>query len=130
MNELNEFGEMLKEALAGEAPLDPRPTPESLEASMRKFDQRSRAMRRLTFLGLAFMGTLSILTVVGVLRTPADASPRTLALYLMAFGFTFSAVGSMKFWLFLMQNDIAHRKELRRIELMILDLAGDESGGR
>ncbi len=125
---MSEFGDLIKEAFAGEEPFDPRPTRDALEMSIRKFDRRMRTVRWMTWLGVTFMGVVSILTIVGVLRAPADVSPRTLALYLMVFAIAFSAIGFMKFWLVMMQNDIGLRKELKRVQMMMLNLGLNGNG--
>ncbi len=48
-----------------------------------------------------------------------------LIIYALVFGWALGAVGFSKGWFAMMQNDIGLRKELRRMQMMMLDKDGN-----
>ena len=126
---MNEFAEILKEAFVGEAPFDPHPGREVLEASITKFDRRMRTVRFMTGFALTFMGAATVLGAVMFLRAPADAGAKEVIGWAGLFLWGMAATGFLKHWFAMMQNDIGIRKELKRTQLMLLDLRGPFPGG-
>jgi small-conductance mechanosensitive channel len=125
--DVDEFGEMLKEAFVGEEPFDPRPAPAALEGSIDKFERRMRTVRHMAWFGVSFMGAVMVLAAVMFFRAPADAGAKTFILWAAVFFWGLMAVGMIKAWFAMMHNDIGLRKELKRTQLMIL---GAREGGR
>jgi hypothetical protein len=119
---MSEFAEILKEAFVGEAPFDPHPGEEVLRASIDKFDRRLRTVRFMTWFAVGFMGAAMALAVVMFLRAPPDASAKVLTAWAGLFLWAMAGIGFAKHWFAMMQNDIGLRKELKRTQLMILDL--------
>ncbi len=119
---MTEFGELLKEALVGEEPMDMHPARDVLEQSVRKFDKRMRAVRLMAVFAVGFMGIVSIVVGVMVYRAPQDVSPKTLFMYGGVFFIAFSAIGFCKMWFAMMHNDIGLRKEIKRMEVLLLEV--------
>ncbi len=118
---MNEFAQMLKEAFVGEEPFDPRPGREALQASIRKYDARMKTVRYMAIFAVSFMGVVGVYCFIWLLRAPDETSTRVLIIYALVFGWALGAVGFCKGWFAMMQNDIGLRKELRRIQMMMLE---------
>jgi len=129
MSDVGEFGEMLKEAFVGEERFDPRPGREMLERSIDKFDRRMRTVRHMAWIGVLFPGAVMIAAAVQFFRAPEDASTKMLLLWAVLFLWGNMAVGMIKFWLAMMNNDIGLRKELKRTQLMVLEGSGRDVAG-
>ncbi len=121
---MNEFAEMLKEAFVGEEPFDARPGREALQASIRKYDARMKTVRYMAIFAVTFMGVVGIYCFVWLLRAPDETSTRVLIIYALVFGWALGAVGFSKGWFAMMHNDIGLRKELRRMQMMMLEKDG------
>ena len=118
---MNEFAEMLKEAFVGEAPFESTPPRAAIEASIRKFEKRMRTVRFMAWFGAAFGGLVMLVALVRLIQLPPDTNFKTLLLYAVAFFWGLGITGMIKMWLFIMQNDIGMRKELKRVQLMLID---------
>jgi hypothetical protein len=112
---------MLKEAFVGEAPFESHPPRAVLEASIRKFERRMRAVRYMSWFAVAFGGVVIIAALARFFQLPPDASVKTLLIYAVAFLWGLGIVGMSKMWLLMMINDIGVRKEVKRIQLMLID---------
>lgn len=121
---MNEFAKMLKEAFVGEEPFDPRPGREALQASIRKYDARMKTVRYMAIFAVTVMGVVAVYCFVWLLRAPDDTSTRLLIIYALVFGWALGAVGFAKAWFAMMHNDIGLRKELRRVQMMMLAKEG------
>jgi hypothetical protein len=119
--DVSEFGEMLKEAFVGEAPFEPHPGREALESSIDKFDSRMRTVRHMAWVGVLFPGAVMIGSAVMFFRAPEGTGLQTFILWAVLFLWGNMAVGMIKFWFAMMQNDISLRKELKRTQLMVLE---------
>jgi hypothetical protein len=118
---MNEFSQMIKEAFAGEEPYRTDLGRQALEESIRRFERRDRAVRLMSWFAVAFMSAVTIWAVVAFVRAPQDASLKELLVYAAAFLWSMMGVGWMKMFLALMQNDIGIRKELKRVQLLMLE---------
>ncbi len=118
---MNEFAEMLKEAFVGEEPFDPRPGREALQASIRKYDARMKTVRYMAIFAVSFMSVVGVYCFIWLLRAPDETSTRLLLIDAIVFGWALGAVGFSKLWFAMMHNDIGLRKELKRVQMMMLD---------
>jgi len=119
---MNEFAEIIKEAFVGEAPFDPHPGEEALLASIDKFDRRMRTVRAMAVFAVSFMSAVAALAVVMFLRAPGDGGAKALIGWAGLFLWSMAVIGFAKHWFATMHNDIGLRKELKRTQLMILEL--------
>ena len=119
---MTEFGEMIKEALLGEEPLEMHPAKETLERSVRKFEKRMRTVRFMAMFAVTFMSIVAVWVGVVFARAPEDTSTKTLLIYVAVFFWAFSVIGFGKMWFAMMQNDIGIRKEIKRMEVLLLEL--------
>lgn len=118
---MSEFAEILKEAFVNDAPFDPDTDRASAEALLRKFENRMRTIRRMTTLLVGGMFLVLVYCLVGFLRLPADAAVKTQVTYLGAFIWAAGGITIGKLWFAMMHNHIATMKEMKRIELMMLE---------
>ncbi len=118
---MNEFAEMLKEAFVGEEPFDPRPGREALQASIRKYDARMKTVRYMAIFAVSFMSIVCVYSFIWLLRAPDETSTRVLLIDAIVFGWALGGIGFSKMWFAMMHNDIGLRKELRRVQMMMLD---------
>ena len=118
---MNEFAQMLKEAFVGEEPFDARPGREALQASIRKYDARMKTVRYMAIFAVTFMSVVFFYCFIWLLRAPDDTSTRVLIIYAVIVGWAMGAIGFSKGWFAMMHNDIGLRKELRRIQMMMLE---------
>jgi len=87
---------------------------------VRKFDRRMRTVQVMVWFAVTFMGAASIFAGVPFFRTRGEGRS-AMALYALLFLWTQSVVGFAKMWLFLMQNHIRTMKELKRVQMMMLE---------
>jgi hypothetical protein len=118
---MNEFAEMLKEAMVGEEPFESEPGREVLLESIRKFERRVKTVRTMAWIGSAFLFGAALWAFVSILRAPEDAGVRTYVTYLAVFIWGMTGVGMMKMWFAMMLNDIGLRKEIKRLQMMMLE---------
>ncbi len=121
---MNEYSRLLKEALRGEDEvLEPERSREALQASVRQFDVRMRTIRNFAWFAVAFLGSLSIYALVKLLLADDSTSTRVLIVWAVLFLWGMSGVGTVKFWLFLMQNNVSIQKELKRLQIRLAEIA-------
>jgi len=119
---MNELSELLKEAFTGVDPYDADPRREGVEAALQRFDGRVRTVRWMAWIGVGFLFAVAVVTLVLLLRAPDDASPRTLSVYVALFVWANVGIGMAKLWFAMMLNDIGIRRELKRMQLVLLEL--------
>ena len=103
--------------------LEPERSREALQASVRQFDVRMRTIRNLAWFAIAFLGALSIYAIVKLLLADDSTSTRVLIIWAVIFLWGMSGVGTVKFWLFLMQNNVSIQKELKRMQIRLAEIA-------
>ena len=121
---MSELSELLKEALHGEDEvLEPERSREALQASVKKFDDRMKTIRNLSWFAVGALGGFGIYSLVKLLLADDATSPRILLIWSVLFIFCMSGVGTVKFWLFLMQNNNSIQKELKRMQMRLAEIA-------
>ena len=121
---MSELSELLKEALRGEDEvLEPERSREALQASVKKFDDRMKTIRNLSWFAVGALGGFGIYSLVKLLLADDATSPRILLIWSVLFIFCMSGVGTVKFWLFLMQNNNSIQKELKRMQMRLAEIA-------
>ncbi len=118
---MSEFYEMLKEAIVGAEPYRPDPGGAALEASVKKFEARLRTVRFMAIFAVTFGSVASIAGVVLFLGTDDMASTRELLLCAGLVWFGSSIVGFAKMWYAHMLNHLSLMKELKTVQLRILE---------
>lgn len=118
---MNDFAEMLKEALVGEEPYRPDPDREALEASLRKFDRRMRTVRALAAFMVCATSAAFLGGLIAFLSAGAEASTKTLVLWSSLFLWGSIGVGFGKFWFAMMANHLTVMKELKTTQLRMLE---------
>lgn len=114
----NEFTEMIKEAFVGEEPYESSPGREALLASIRSFEARDRTMRLLVWFVVTFMAALA---AWAGWKFASESSTKMLILYATVFLWGMQGVGWAKMFLFSTQKSLSMLKELKRVQLTILD---------
>jgi len=117
---MSEFGDMLKEALMGDEPFAAAPGRNALEDSVKKFEQRIRTVRVMAAIAVTFMTLVALGGLIPLLRSDDDTSGRNLALYTILFLFGGMGISFGKLWFALMVNHIAVIKELKIVQLRVL----------
>ena len=113
---------MIKEAFVDAEPFDPDPGREALQSAVDRFTRRMRTVRVMAWvIAVPFMATVMIWALVSLLRAPEDTSTGTLLLYGVLFLWASIGVGFIKGWFAMMQNHLSVMKELKRLQLMMLD---------
>ena len=121
---MSELSELLKEALHGEDEvLEPERNREALQASVKKFDDRMKTIRNLSWFAVGALGGFGIYSLVKLILADDATSPRTLLIWSVLFLFCMSGVGTVKFWLFLTQNNNSIQKELKRMQMRLAEIA-------
>ena len=121
---MSELSELLKEALHGEDEvLEPERSREALQASVKKFDDRMKTIRNLSWFAVGALGGFGIYSLVKLLLADDATSPRILLIWSVLFIFCMSGVGTVKFWLFLTQNNNSIQKELKRMQMRLAEIA-------
>ncbi len=118
---MSQFQEMLKEAFLGAEPFDPSPGREALEASIRKFEQRDRTLRRMLWFAVLFMSVLCYWAGWRLLTAEPEVSTKSLIVYATLFLFATQAIGWAKLFLFSTQQSLSLQKELKRTQLFLLE---------
>ena len=114
------FARMLEESLTG-LRFDPAPGRAALEAGLREFARRDRALRFLAWGTVGAMSLLAAWAAWSFLSAPADASAKRLVLDATLFLWASLGVAFGKLWLFTAQAQLATQRELKRLELALLD---------
>jgi len=118
---MNEFAEMLKEAILGDEPYRPDPGRAALEASVARFEARMRTVRRMAFFMVTLASAVFVTGLVRFLRAGPDASVRELLLDAGLFFFGLMCVGMGKMWFAMMHNHIAVMKELKVTQIRLAE---------
>ena len=118
---MSEFGDLLREALVGDEEFDPSPGREALEAAVVGYERRLRTIRFMAMFAVLFMGAVSAVSLVFLLRAPEGTGLRTLLIYALGFFFGMSGIGMSKLWFAMMMNQSAVLKEIKRVQLALLD---------
>jgi len=121
---MSEISNLLKEALHGEDEvLEPERHRETLQASVRKFDARMKTIRNFAWFAVGALGGFGIYSLCKLLWADDATSPRILITWAALFLFSMSGVGTVKFWLFLTQNNVSIQKELKRLQMRLAEIA-------
>jgi len=118
---MSQFGELLKEAFVDTEPFDPNPDKEAVEASVRKFTRRMKTIRWMAIVAVSFMTAVFVWAAVSFVSASVDTATKTLLLYFGAAMFGMVGIAFSKTWFALMLNHVALMKELKRIQLMMLE---------
>ena len=119
---MSDFGNLIKEAFVDAEPFDPDPGREALRSSVEKYTRRMRTVRVMTWgVAVPFMGAVMIWSMISLLGAPEETSASTLFLYGMLFVWSSTAIGFIKGWFAMMQNHILVMKELKRVQLMLVE---------
>ncbi len=124
---MNEFKEMLKEAFVGEEPYDPSPGREALLASLRKLEGRDRTLRWMMWFAVTFMMAVAVWAGWSFFQAE-ESDVRELVLYATLFAFACQGIGWAKMFLFTTQKDLSVLKELKRVQMMMLQHQPSGSG--
>ena len=119
---MSEFTDLIKEAFVGEEPYDPKPGREDLEAAIRKFENRDRTMRFLTWFAVTFQSAVLVFSIWKFWTADeATTSPKTLIIYATLSVWAMIAIGFMKTSLFTTQLGLGLRKDLKRLQLQLTE---------
>jgi len=125
---MSEFATLIKEALIGDEPFAAMPGREAVEASIRQFERRMRTIRRMTWTGVSLMFAVVVFAIVGFVRLDESASVRSIMIYLGLFIWGNVGVAMAKLWFATAHDNIALMKELKRVQILIIDVMGKEYG--
>ena len=125
---MNEFLELLKEAFYKAEPFEAHPQQKELQRSVVQFERRVKVVRWMTWLPVTFMGVVLTIVLVSFFRLGDDASTKTLLIHAVLFLFSMLAIGSQKVWMCIMHNHYATMKELKRVQMLLLDRSGVSEG--
>ncbi|MCB9883170.1 MAG: hypothetical protein H6834_15385 [Planctomycetes bacterium] len=117
---MSEFTEIIKEAFVGEGAFDPTPGRDALEAAVQKYDRRMRTVRWLAWFMVAAMTVVGVIAAIAFANAEAPLGKEHLA-YAALFTIAYVGIGIGKMFLLFQQNHLSLMKELKRVELMILD---------
>ncbi len=119
---MSELGDLLKEALIGADPL-PRDQGEgALRIAVRTFERRWQTVRLMAWSMVAFMTLVFVVALVLFWNAPQDVGPKQLVVYAVIFLWSALGIGFGKIWLVMMQNNIRVMKELKRVQILMLEL--------
>ena len=126
---MSDFTDLIKDALRGGdlggAGPEGDPSKRALEASLEGFDRRMRTVRGLSY-GLVTGMFIVALYALYRLLTFEGGDTKMLAVFAVIFLWANTGIALGKQWFWQMQNDIAIRKELKRIQLQLLALVERE----
>lgn len=122
-NDARALGRLLEEAFGGPR-FDPAPGRAALEAGLREFERRERVLRLLAWGSVGIMALLAIWAAWGFASAPEDASVKRLVLDAALFLWASLGVAFGKLWLFSAQAHLVTQRELKRLELALLDSLG------
>ncbi len=125
---MSEFTDLLKEAFTGDEPFDPDQGREATLEAIDSIERRMRLVRWMVWFSVSLMFALTIWMVVLLLGAPAEVATnrRLFYLALLVLGMQGTWVG--KNWFYNMQNHSRVMRELKRTQLMVLELR--EQAGR
>ena len=118
---MSEFMELWKEALYKTEPFDVEPQRQQLEQSIQQFNRRLAVVRWMTLIPIVFMTGLGVWSAVSFLNLPQTASAKAVLLPVAGFLIAIMTIGMQKYWMMMMHNHLATMKELKRVQLMVLD---------
>jgi len=118
---MNDFTELLKEAFVGEEPYDPHPARADVQAALHRFESRDRTLRYMMWFAVAFMTAVAAWSAWRFFASGDEATTRELILYAALFLWANVGVGWAKMFLFTTQKHLSILKELKRVQLLILD---------
>ena len=123
---MSDFGNLIKEAFVDAEPFDPDPGSEALRASVDRFTRRMRTVRWMAWAVAApLMVAVMIWSLISVLGASEETSTTTLFFYGMLFVWSSTNIGFIKGWFAMMQNHIVVMKELKRVQLMLVERQRD-----
>ena len=120
---MSEFSELLKEAFAGAEPFDAHPGREDLDAAVARFERRDRTVRGLAWTAVALLTVPVVWAVHGLAVAAPDAAPKGLVVKAVVLICGMSAIGFMKAFLYDMRNHLDQMKELKRVQMLLLEAA-------
>jgi len=120
---MSEFSDLLKEAFAGAEPFDAHPGRADLEAAVTKFESRDRLVRYLAWTAVTLASVPTIWAIHGLVVAAPDAAVKGLMVKGIVLVIGMSAIGFMKAFLYAMQNHLAQMKELKRVQMLLLEAA-------
>ena len=118
---MNEFKEMIKEAFLGEETPAASPAREAVEVALRRLDRRDRVVRVLSWFMVTFMTLVGIAAAVLFAQEAGTPLGKAHLVYAALFTMAFVGIGAGKLFLLAMQNHLGVLKELKRVELMLLN---------
>lgn len=124
---MNEFGELLKEAFAGAERFDAHPGREDLERAVAKFERRDRVVRILAWTAVTLAMVPMVWAVYGLAVAGPDTSAKLLVIQGIVALAALQAIGQMKMFLFATRNHLDQMKELKRVQMLLLEGAGQGS---
>jgi hypothetical protein len=104
----------------GDEPFRATPERDALEESVKKFERRIKAVRFMAFLAVTFMTLVVLAGLIPLLRADEATSGRSLAIYVILILFGGMGISFGKLWFAMMVNHIALIKELKVVQLRIL----------
>lgn len=118
---MNDFQDMIKEAFVGEEPYRGGQDSTELRASIRKFEVQDRLLRIGLWGSVLAMSALCYWSGLRFWQAPQDASPKQLILYATLFLVSIQCIGWTKMFLFNNQKSFSILKELKRVQLLLLE---------
>ena len=118
---MNQFSEMIKEAFMGEEPYDPSPGRVALEEAIKKFESRDRVVRFMAWFAVAFMSAVMFWSIWMLWKADSETETKMLIVYAVVFLWSSAGVGFGKMFLFSLQSNLSIMKELKRVQLALLD---------
>jgi hypothetical protein len=120
---MSEFGTLIKEAFMGDEAFVPVADREALEVSVHRFERRMQTVRRMTWIGVTVMFAVVVASVVAFFRIGEPVSVRSAAICLALFVWGNIGIAMAKLWFATTHDSIALMKELKRGQIMMLELS-------
>ncbi len=127
---MNDFKELIREALLGDEPYVPDVGREELERSVRKFEQRHKTARYLAWVGITMGSALTFFGAYSLWQADDQTSVKMLIVYGALIAFGSSQIAFMKQWVFRVQDHLSMMKEIKATQMLLADLLASRTAER
>jgi hypothetical protein len=119
---MSEIGDLVREAFLGEDVFPEDRSRSAMEESLKKFDRRMNLARLLSFFAVLVLFSAGVWSAVSFFSADDDAPVRDLILYGAVFVAANVGVSFGKLWYILMQNQTHILKEVKRVQIAVLNI--------
>ncbi len=121
---MSEFGDLLREAFAGAERFDAHPGRADLERAVSKFEARDRTVRVLVWSVVTLATVPAAWAAYGLFAADDGTSTRMLVIQGVVLLFAMQSIAFMKAYLAEMRNHLDQMKELKRVQMLLLEESG------